>query len=451
MLETVREFGLSELRSPSTGEPDVDEATLMRRHRDFHVDLAERFHSDWFGPRQRRWSEHMRTVLPDLRAAFMLCLTVEGDSAVGQRLAGALFYFWYGCGELREGLHWLERVIAGDPTPSRHRMRALAAHGRVLNLLGRPAEAIHPAMECLRYLRDNDDAYYESHALQTLGLAQMYTGEPSALTTLRAAAMRAAELPPAHPARALTLVGLGIGVLFDGDPVRASELLGEAAAICRQHGEVWWHGHALGIAVLPLLTIGDVGRATEHALDCLRSKIELRDTFGMMLSVQVFAWVHVQAGDFARAARLLGASERHLRTAGGSPMRFGTWLQAQHDGEAACREALGDEEYDAEVKRGMELSINEAVDSILGDGRAPDATVGRPAPVGDPVRLTRREREIAVLIAQGLSNRQIAHSLVISQRTVESHVGNILTKFGFSSRAQIAASFAGGATLRAPE
>jgi DNA-binding CsgD family transcriptional regulator len=60
------------------------------------------------------------------------------------------------------------------------------------------------------------------------------------------------------------------------------------------------------------------------------------------------------------------------------------------------------------------------------------------------VRLTRREREIADLIAQALSNRQIARRLVISQRTVESHVGNILTKFGLSSRAQIAAAFAAG-------
>jgi non-specific serine/threonine protein kinase len=52
--------------------------------------------------------------------------------------------------------------------------------------------------------------------------------------------------------------------------------------------------------------------------------------------------------------------------------------------------------------------------------------------------LTTREREVAVLISQGKSNREIAEALVLSERTVENHVGNILTKLGFESRAQIA-------------
>jgi non-specific serine/threonine protein kinase len=53
--------------------------------------------------------------------------------------------------------------------------------------------------------------------------------------------------------------------------------------------------------------------------------------------------------------------------------------------------------------------------------------------------LTPREQQIARLVGQGLSNRQIAAQLVISQRTAESHVENILRKRGFASRTQIAA------------
>jgi DNA-binding CsgD family transcriptional regulator len=52
--------------------------------------------------------------------------------------------------------------------------------------------------------------------------------------------------------------------------------------------------------------------------------------------------------------------------------------------------------------------------------------------------LTAREREVAHLVSQGKSNREIAEALVLSERTVENHVGNILTKLGFESRAQIA-------------
>jgi DNA-binding CsgD family transcriptional regulator len=52
--------------------------------------------------------------------------------------------------------------------------------------------------------------------------------------------------------------------------------------------------------------------------------------------------------------------------------------------------------------------------------------------------LTSREREVARYLSQGKSNREIAEGLVLSERTVENHVGNILTKLGFDSRAQIA-------------
>lgn len=53
--------------------------------------------------------------------------------------------------------------------------------------------------------------------------------------------------------------------------------------------------------------------------------------------------------------------------------------------------------------------------------------------------LTEREREVATLVAQGKSNREIADTLVVSKRTVAAHIGNILNKLGFASRTQIAA------------
>jgi non-specific serine/threonine protein kinase len=56
----------------------------------------------------------------------------------------------------------------------------------------------------------------------------------------------------------------------------------------------------------------------------------------------------------------------------------------------------------------------------------------------DTELLTRREREVAGLIAQGLTNRQIGEALVIGERTVEMHVSNVLAKLDLSSRAQIA-------------
>jgi non-specific serine/threonine protein kinase len=61
---------------------------------------------------------------------------------------------------------------------------------------------------------------------------------------------------------------------------------------------------------------------------------------------------------------------------------------------------------------------------------------GRPGTGSSP--LTPREREVAVLIGQGHSNRQIAEKLFVSERTAEAHVQNILMKLSFSSRTQVA-------------
>jgi DNA-binding CsgD family transcriptional regulator len=68
-----------------------------------------------------------------------------------------------------------------------------------------------------------------------------------------------------------------------------------------------------------------------------------------------------------------------------------------------------------------------------------EAVIDHIAAVKGPVLLSRREREVAALVARGLTNREIARNLFLSERTAENHVQHILTKLGFGTRAQIAA------------
>jgi non-specific serine/threonine protein kinase len=103
--------------------------------------------------------------------------------------------------------------------------------------------------------------------------------------------------------------------------------------------------------------------------------------------------------------------------------------------EDEARRLIGDKAFDAAFVRGSELAIDEILAFACQEKR--------PAIPQQPRRaaavITRREREIAELVASGLSNKEIAASLVISPRTAEGHVEHILAKLGFNSRAQIAA------------
>jgi DNA-binding NarL/FixJ family response regulator len=93
----------------------------------------------------------------------------------------------------------------------------------------------------------------------------------------------------------------------------------------------------------------------------------------------------------------------------------------------------------AAVTQGEEMTIDEAIAYALGDGADEPSAAARPGPVGAAVLLTPREWQICELVSEGLSNRELASRLVISPRTAESHVQNVMTKLGCSSRARIAA------------
>jgi predicted ATPase/DNA-binding CsgD family transcriptional regulator len=440
LLETLRQYGLERLRQPdyvdvACGVAALDETVLRRRHREFYLELAERFDADWFGPRQPAWTRRMCSELADLRAAMGFSLDRPADVTAGLRLAGALYYFWYGCGEIREGRWWLDRALAADPEPTWERMRALAAYARLLLLQGESAAAVDSARQCLELARRFGEPFYVSHALQTLGLGSMYLGDrDSAPGYLRDAVAQATELGTGSPAVAFTTFALAFSeLLIDGDPQGAAALLAHSSTICRAHGDLWWLGNVLCGSVIPALRLGDIAQATSYGQEALRVRRSLHDEQGAASAVDFLAQVAAAAGDHLRAARLLGATDRYWQLVGGSPFATGQWRQQRLHWETVTRQVLGESRYETELRRGGELSLDDAVAYALRDKPAADAGAGDP----DGPRLTPREKEIAQLVGQGLTNKEIAGRLFISRRTAESHVENILAKFGFNNRNQV--------------
>jgi non-specific serine/threonine protein kinase len=115
--------------------------------------------------------------------------------------------------------------------------------------------------------------------------------------------------------------------------------------------------------------------------------------------------------------------------------------RADHDRTvAAVQIRLGNEAFAAARSAGRAMSLEDAIEYALApaDGASAEIDVQRPLHRTHATSLTPREREVAKLIARGLSNREIASQLKIAERTAEAHVQNVLNKLKVNSRTQVA-------------
>jgi hypothetical protein len=339
----------------------LDEPTLRARHLDHYLRLAEQFHADWFGPDQPDWARRLRADLPNFRAALDHCLTDNNRPQSGLRLAGALYFFWLGCGETAEGRYWLHRALAAEPHPDPHRARALAAFSRLLIVESSSAAAAQPARECLDLARQFDQPLLVIDSLQCLGLALLYGGQrKEALAPLREALDRARNLDPLHPALARAQQHLAVGMLLTGNAVQARDLAAEAEHISRSHGERWWLSLAQLVGAAAALGLGDQAQARTYASQSLECADALGDRLGAGAALEFLAWIAAADQDHVAAARLLGAADRQWHDSGGSPFHADPWHQRRHHSETATRQALGDISFTAEYHQGRDLNLAQA-------------------------------------------------------------------------------------------
>ena len=168
---------------------------------------------------------------------------------------------------------------------------------------------------------------------------------------------------------------------------------------------------------------------------------------GTAYAVEALAWLAARREQPERTAWLLGAADQLWAVAGRRLSGIAVLEESRQHAVAAARETLGERRYLSAYYRGAALSLDAAVREALDEAREllagagyGDAADGDQAANGAPAMaalLTRREREIAELVASGLSNREIGSRLFISKRTVDAHVDHIFGKLEISSRIQL--------------
>jgi len=147
----------------------------------------------------------------------------------------------------------------------------------------------------------------------------------------------------------------------------------------------------------------------------------------------LLSWHAASSGQPRLAARLLGAAEA-VGSGAGAGMT-GPAMPLLSRAKDAAVSALGTSRFENEYATGGRIGREAALRLALGEAEDVDVGARDDLATGP---LARREVDVARLVAEGLTNKQIGARLFISERTVATHVGNILNKLGFDSRAQIA-------------
>ena len=262
---------------------------------------------------------------------------------------------------------------------------------------GAGGRRLHPRR--LRIAQDGFDPWTQGIALNNIGDLIRARGGSAAAGPAYEQAMELFEaMDPRHKYVPQGLLhNLGYVALARGDPRRAAQLFLESADIYRA-----------------------VGTDRRGLAEC---------TIGL-------ACTAVRADRPTLAARLFGTADGELERLGTLLTHANSLERARGLGELEL--ALGADELIAGRCAGREMSLEDALAEarvLVQDGVSPAAT----APRGQMGQLTAREYEVAHLMARGFSNRQIAHELVIAEKTVKNHVQHVLEKLEVRSRAELAA------------
>ncbi|MBV9354424.1 MAG: hypothetical protein JO023_02740, partial [Chloroflexi bacterium] len=429
MLVTLRAYARRRLAA-SGGE-----AQVRRRHALYFLVLAEQGEPALTGPGQREWLDRLEREYDNLRAALGWALEAD-DVQTALRLGGALWFFWDMRGHLREGREWLDRVLgqpaAQQPTPAR--VSAFNAAGWLALVGGEytAARALHEG--ALGLARQLDDPGGISRSAMHLGLALGLDSQEYA----RALALYDEALPIARARRDLWTIGLALYgqghiAALRGDLAEVNRLWDECFAVCQGVQSLYALSYLQFRWGVLALQAGALDRAQDCLLEALRFGDEVDSAREMGVAMDALAWVAAARKDVEAAAVLFGAAQALLDRAGYNLPPF--MAPAHERALAATRAALGKPAFEIAWTRGRQLSRAQAVAAARGEPQYWRMQARAP--------LTGREWQVASLVAQGYTNKQIAVALGIAERTVVTHLEHIFPKLGVQARAQVAVWAAG--------
>ncbi|MGO3327481.1 ATP-binding protein [Gordonia sp. (in: high G+C Gram-positive bacteria)] len=451
MLESIREYGWGRL-SPS------ERAQMIAKTIEWCSRVIVDSAAHWFGPDQVTKAAVVQTNRANIRLALHHALTVSSntDQVLIATNALAEAPFLWACGiSIREHRMWLTRAVElpGIPEATKGQMFGVLALAQTLQ---GDRTAADESMRNARMIAESEhDRVTAAFATHTEGLRAMFSGE---FATAKARFAEAARLYAQHDVGPTMISTLRVhqGMLLSAlsDVAGARAIFSDVRAAAEAAGERWFHSYATyGLGLVALLD-DDAATASALARQALGDHRPFGDTVGTTLMSDLVGWTLEAGGDSAGSAVVLGAASSMWGSIGQQLYGSDHWNALREEAVVRARGHLGDDVFDREWERGRAMSTAELYEFVFAchdvartalaevDAVAAPRLRSRSSPAS-AVALSSREKEVASLVAAGMTNKEIAEKLVLSPRTVEGHVEHVLRKLCLRRRAEVASALSG--------
>jgi predicted ATPase/DNA-binding CsgD family transcriptional regulator len=422
--ETMREYARVKLRE--AGEEESVEERCIEYYRTSCMHSADQARY-----RLLEWLPWADLEIDNIRAVLHQCLA-RGDFVRGLDIAASIRYYWITHGTT-ESMRWLDLLLASGEASPLTQVRALYLRGWLNILQGDPAAGRPWIARAIAVARDTGQSALLSESLSIAATVENLAGAPEAARRFLDEAE--AMTPDLHdfPATIELMQSRAIHAILEGDLETVRVVSLDGVRLSRERGDLYQLEAMLRNLGMVGLMSGDLDGAKSWAAEGLRVARQFNNRLGQYYGLEALGGLAAASGAARVGAQLLGAAEALAAHAGAGMM--GPVVPFVAQARQSAIDALGALVFEAEFEAGKRLSSDLAIQLALGEThRMPRA--GANTVVGGP--LGKREVEVGRLIAEGLSNKQIGVRLFISERTVASHVTNIMNKLGFSTRAQIA-------------
>ena len=434
LLESIRQYAWEKLQE--SGEANA----IRQRHCDWFLKMAETAHAEWRGPKQKELFDQLEIEHDNLRAALDWSTRESSGAEMGLRLGIALWRFWEVHSHYSEGRRHMAQLLT---LPEAARRTAL--RGQALNVAGYLAfvQGDYDAAsmflgEGLDIAHELDDPRLTADITYSLGLAARIRGDTGDSVELLETSLTAYQGLHDRVGTYITLYNLAEAARELGDYGRAFALHKESLALKREQGDRWSIANSLWSLAILCLQRGERQRAAEFVEESLSLFRDLGDIGDCALCLDTVAAIELGERRPGAVVRLAGAADRLFEITGFIRDDSG---RRDHDRHLQiARAQLGENKYATHWQAGHAMTMDEAFDyaqNLLTAFRSNKTPTQQNLSTARMLGLSEREFEVAVRIAQGKSNREIADDLVLGVRTIETHVTNLLNKLGFNKRTQI--------------